>query len=41
MPFVTEGGFRSFSKNPAKITDTIGGWVAGRRLTPRQDERQR
>lgn len=27
MPFVTEGGFGAFSKDPAKIADTVSRWL--------------
>ncbi|CAM9781469.1 unnamed protein product [Ectocarpus sp. 12 AP-2014] len=27
VPFVTEGGFGSFSKDPAKIADTVSSWL--------------
>lgn len=27
VPFVTEGGFGAFSRNPATIAETVTGWL--------------
>ncbi|CAM9872454.1 unnamed protein product, partial [Sphacelaria rigidula] len=27
VPYVTEGGFGAFSRNPAKIAETVSGWL--------------
>lgn len=39
MPFVTEGGFGSFSKDPAKIADTVSSWLRDDELLARMSTR--
>lgn len=39
MPYVTEGGFGSFSRDPSKIADTISYWLQNDKLLAEMSSR--